>query len=123
VESKSILEIAEELERLRAAAEKGALTPADFQGGTISLSNIGSIGGTYLHPVIVPGEVCIGAIGKSQIVPRFGGPDGKEVVATEIMACSWNADHRVIDGATMARFVRDWKNLLENPHVLFGNLK
>ena len=125
---KSILEIAQELERLKQAGMKGALQPSDLSGGTISLSNIGNIGGTYLHPVLVQTEVCIGAVGRVQRVPRFEmvvGKHGKEeeiIVAKEIMAASWNADHRVIDGATMARFVQRWKSLLENPHSLLAEL-
>ncbi|KAJ3210157.1 hypothetical protein HDU67_005616 [Dinochytrium kinnereticum] len=124
VESKSILEIAGDLERLKEAGKKGALSSADLTGGTITLSNIGSIGGTYLHPVLVTSEVCIGAVGKSMRVPRFEivkdeqGKKVEKVVAKEILAVSWNADHRVIDGATVARFVRVWKNYIENPELI-----
>ncbi|KAJ3107266.1 hypothetical protein HDU96_007955 [Phlyctochytrium bullatum] len=124
VQDKSILEIAVELERLKEAGKKNALTAADFADGTITLSNIGSLGGTYMHPVLVTTEVCIGAIGRSSRVPRFetvvdeNGKKVEKVVAKEIMAVSWNADHRVIDGATVARFVRVWKNYVENPEIM-----
>ncbi|KAJ3104562.1 hypothetical protein HDU97_009074 [Phlyctochytrium planicorne] len=124
VESKSVLEIAVELERLKEAGKKNALGSADLSGGTITLSNIGSVGGTYLHPVLVTTEVCIGAIGKSLRVPRFEivkdelGNKVEKVVAKEVLAVSFNADHRVIDGATVARFVRLWKSYLENPELL-----
>jgi 2-oxoisovalerate dehydrogenase E2 component (dihydrolipoyl transacylase) len=123
VESKSILEIAEELERLKNVGKKGALSQADLSGGTITLSNIGSIGGLWLHPVIVTSEVCIGAIGKIQRLPRFEyvknpvtGVSEEKVVGKEILAVSWNADHRVVDGATMARFVQLWKSYIESPN-------
>ncbi|KAI9209080.1 2-oxoacid dehydrogenases acyltransferase-domain-containing protein [Polychytrium aggregatum] len=129
-QSKSILEIAAELERLKELGKKNAITPADFANGTISLSNIGTIGGTVLHPVIVSSEVCIGAIGKTTRTPRFEtvksaktGEEEEIIVAHEIMNVSWNADHRVVDGATMARFVQLWKKYLEDPALMAVELK
>ncbi|KAJ3332040.1 hypothetical protein HDU76_001498 [Blyttiomyces sp. JEL0837] len=119
VEQKSIFDIAQDLERLKETGKKNALGPADLSGGTFTLSNIGSIGGTYMHPVLVSTEVCIGAIGKSQRLPRFETVNGEEqLVARDIVAVSFNADHRVIDGATVARFVKLWKEYLENPALL-----
>ena len=64
VQNLSVLEIAAELNRLHQAGLQNKLTPKDIKGGTFSLSNIGSIGGTYAKPVIVPPQVAIGAIGK-----------------------------------------------------------
>jgi 2-oxoisovalerate dehydrogenase E2 component (dihydrolipoyl transacylase) len=122
---------------MQAAATAGTLSTADLQGGTFSLSNIGSIGGTYMSPVLVVPQVMIGALGKFQLVPRYAaaGDDqhepvtrdivlsGKAVVKpTTIMNVSWTADHRVIDGATVARFSNDWKYLLENPSTMLANL-
>ncbi|RKO92941.1 2-oxoacid dehydrogenase acyltransferase, partial [Blyttiomyces helicus] len=117
VESKSILEIAAELERLKDSGLKGAISPSDLSGGTITLSNVGNIGGTVLHPVLVSTEVCIGALGKVQRLPRFEKTrSGEEVVVgKEILFASFNGDHRVVDGATMARFVGLWKQYLEDP--------
>ncbi|ELR09361.1 hypothetical protein GMDG_03927 [Pseudogymnoascus destructans 20631-21] len=68
----SILSIASELARLQALAKAGNLTTADLTGGTITLSNIGNIGGTYVAPVIVEKEVAILGIGKRRTVPAFG---------------------------------------------------
>ena len=62
------MEIAAELNRLHQAGLQNKLTPKDIKGGTFSLSNIGSIGGTYAKPVIVPPQVAIGAIGKTKDV-------------------------------------------------------
>ena len=62
------MEIAAELNRLHQAGLQNKLTPKDIKGGTFSLSNIGSIGGTYAKPVIVPPQVAIGAIGKTKNV-------------------------------------------------------
>ncbi|XP_043555624.1 lipoamide acyltransferase component of branched-chain alpha-keto acid dehydrogenase complex, mitochondrial isoform X3 [Chiloscyllium plagiosum] len=79
------------------------------------------IGGTYAKPVILPPEVAIGAIGKIQVLPRFN--DKGEVIKAQIMNISWSADHRIIDGATMARFSNLWKSYLENPASMLLDLK
>jgi 2-oxoisovalerate dehydrogenase E2 component (dihydrolipoyl transacylase) len=128
VNRKSILEIAKDLERLKNLAQSGNLQPSDLTGGTITLSNIGSIGGTVLHPCLVHTELVIGAIGRIQTLPRYEEVkiDGKSkdvLIAKDIMECSWNADHRVVDGATLARFVIKWKAYLEYPSTLISELK
>jgi len=56
-----------------------------------------------------------------QKVPRFN--DNNEVIAMHIVNVSWSADHRVIDGATMARFSNQWKHYVENPSTLIMDLK
>jgi len=67
VETKSIFEIANDLNRIQSLAMSSKLLPSDLTGGTFTLSNIGSIGGTYMKPVILPPEVAIGALGKIQV--------------------------------------------------------
>jgi 2-oxoisovalerate dehydrogenase E2 component (dihydrolipoyl transacylase) len=119
----SVLDIAVEIERLRLLARDGKLSPGDLTGGTFTLSNIGNIGGTLLHPVLVTSEVCIGAIGKMQVLPRYDSKDQSQIVPTEILNVSFNADHRVIDGATVGRFVQLWKLYLEQPSLLTVRLK
>eukprot|EP01117_Protostelium_nocturnum_P006492 TRINITY_DN2341_c0_g1_i1.p1 TRINITY_DN2341_c0_g1~~TRINITY_DN2341_c0_g1_i1.p1 ORF type:complete len:551 (-),score=217.66 TRINITY_DN2341_c0_g1_i1:40-1623(-) len=121
VQKKSILEIARELNRLQAAASTASLQREDLSGGTFSISNIGTIGGTYASPVIVPPEVAIGAIGKIQKLPRFD--HHGSVVPQHIFNISWSADHRVIDGATIANFSNLWKDFLENPSVMLFQTK
>jgi 2-oxoisovalerate dehydrogenase E2 component (dihydrolipoyl transacylase) len=109
--------------RLRDAATNGKLSMADITGTTISLSNVGNIGGSWLHPVIVSGQVAIGAIGAIKRVPRFVMRDGKETVEPVLeVAVSFSADHRVIDGATMARFVNLWKGYVEDPASMQSRL-
>ncbi|XP_053325581.1 lipoamide acyltransferase component of branched-chain alpha-keto acid dehydrogenase complex, mitochondrial [Spea bombifrons] len=121
VQVRSIFEIAAELNRLQSLGSTGQLGATDLTGGTFTLSNIGSIGGTYAKPVILPPEVAIGAIGKLQVVPRF---DAKgQVVKAQIINISWSADHRIIDGATMSRFSNLWKSYLENPSSMLMDLK
>ncbi|XP_046646980.1 lipoamide acyltransferase component of branched-chain alpha-keto acid dehydrogenase complex, mitochondrial-like isoform X2 [Daphnia pulicaria] len=121
VQSLSVMDVAIELARLQELGNKGVLGTADLTGGTFTLSNIGSIGGTYAKPVIMPPEVAIGAIGRVQVLPRFNNKG--EVVRASIMQVSWSADHRVIDGASMARFSNLWKAYLENPSIMILDLK
>ncbi|OXB81506.1 UNVERIFIED_CONTAM: hypothetical protein H355_004412, partial [Colinus virginianus] len=121
VQVSSIFEIASELNRLQALGSAGQLGTNDLTGGTFTLSNIGTIGGTYAKAVILPPEVAIGALGKIQVLPRFNGKG--EVFKAQIMNVSWSADHRIIDGATMARFSNLWKSYLENPALMLLDLK
>ena len=106
-ESRSMFDIAYELNRLQAMGAQNKLGADELTGGTFTLSNIGTIGGTYASPVILPGQVAIGALGKFERLPRFNSQD--EVVAKTLMKVSFSGDHRVIDGATMAHFSNAWK--------------
>uniref|UniRef100_UPI0037E871A2 lipoamide acyltransferase component of branched-chain alpha-keto acid dehydrogenase complex, mitochondrial isoform X1 n=2 Tax=Semicossyphus pulcher TaxID=241346 RepID=UPI0037E871A2 len=117
----SVFEIAQDLNRLQALGAAGQLGTNELSGGTFTLSNIGSIGGTYAKPVILPPEVAIGALGKIQVLPRFDA--GGQVVRAHIMNVSWSADHRIIDGATMCRFSNLWREYLENPASMVLDLK
>jgi 2-oxoisovalerate dehydrogenase E2 component (dihydrolipoyl transacylase) len=112
-QTKSIVEVANEVTRLTEAAREGRVSPDDLKGGTISISNIGAIGGTTATPIINKPEVAIVALGKLQHLPRFN--DKGEVEARAIMQVSWSGDHRVIDGGTIARFNNLWKAYLEEP--------
>uniref|UniRef100_A0A0A1WSR6 Dihydrolipoamide acetyltransferase component of pyruvate dehydrogenase complex n=1 Tax=Zeugodacus cucurbitae TaxID=28588 RepID=A0A0A1WSR6_ZEUCU len=118
-ERKNILDIAKDLNELVERGRKGALTPRDFADGTFSLSNIGVVGGTYTHPCIMAPQVAIGAMGRTKAVPRFNEND--EIVKAYIMNVSWSADHRIIDGVTMAQFSNVWKQYLENPALFLLN--
>lgn len=114
-QQKSIPEIASELNRLQAAAASNQLRPEDIKGGTFTLSNIGTVGGTYATPLVNPPESAIMALGKLQRVPRFEGPSSMTVRATSILNISLGADHRVVDGATLAGFAQAWKRYVEQP--------
>ena len=121
VQELNIFEIASELNRLSELGAKGKLGGDDLRGTTFSLSNIGSIGGTYMMPVIMPPNVAIGALGKIQELPRFDKDDN--VRKAHVLNVSWAADHRVIDGATMARYSNLWKRYLEHPGSMLINLR
>ncbi|PKX92583.1 putative 2-oxo acid dehydrogenases acyltransferase [Aspergillus novofumigatus IBT 16806] len=121
VANRTIMEIAAEIRRLSALGKEGKLTPADLSGGTITVSNIGNIGGTYVGPVIVPTEVAILGVGKSRTVPVFD--DAGQVTKGELVNFSWSADHRVVDGATMARMANKVREFIESPELMLLNLK
>jgi len=117
VQTKSILDLANDIMRLTNDARSGRVASEDLKGGTITISNIGAIGGTVATPIINKPEVAIVALGKLQKLPRFN--DQGEVEARSIMQVSWSGDHRVIDGGTIARFCNLWKSFLEKPsHML-----
>ncbi|QFU01564.1 Dihydrolipoyllysine-residue acetyltransferase component of pyruvate dehydrogenase complex [Halomonas sp. THAF5a] len=120
VERLSLLEIAGEIQRLTAEAREGRVASADLQEGTISISNIGALGGTYAAPIINAPEVAIVAIGKTQWLPRFDADDN--VVKRAIMTVTWAGDHRLIDGGTIARFCNAWKSYLEAPETMLLHL-
>lgn len=121
VQNLSISQIAAELTRLQAAGATGKFASADLKGGTISLSNIGMVGGTYLAPVIVESEVAILAVGKARVVPLYN--DKMEIVPTQVLNTSWSGDHRVLDGVTLAKTADRFKQLVEDPELLLLSLK
>ena len=121
VQSLSISEIAVELSRLQEAGKAGKLTPSDLSGGTITVSNIGNIGGRTVAPVLVESEVAILGVTKARRVPMFNERD--EVVPKTLVGFSWSADHRVVDGATMARMADRVKGYLEEPGRLLVKLR
>ncbi|CAF4668117.1 unnamed protein product [Rotaria sp. Silwood1] len=133
VQQLSINQISNELTRLQQLGKAGKLSTDDLTGGTFSLSNIGAIGGTYAVPVLLLPEVAIGALGKivRRVVPDEEDDEGSSSSSSDdeyctcrvrsMMSVSWSADHRVIDGATMARFSNELKYLLENPLQLLIN--
>ncbi|XP_028751692.1 lipoamide acyltransferase component of branched-chain alpha-keto acid dehydrogenase complex, mitochondrial-like isoform X2 [Neltuma alba] len=121
VQSLSILEITKELSRLQQLALDNKLNPEDICGGTITLSNIGAIGGKFGSPLLNLPEVSIIAIGRIQKVPQLA--DDGSVYPSSLMTVNIGADHRVLDGATVARFCNEWKNLIENPELLLLHLR
>ncbi|KAL4516579.1 hypothetical protein Ndes2437A_g00717 [Nannochloris sp. 'desiccata'] len=124
VEQLSIAEIAREISRLQTAAMNNQLKPEEVSGATFTLSNIGAVGGTYATPLINSPEVAIMALGKIQKVPRFTTTgNGVTVEAANIMNVSFGADHRVVDGATLAGFGVAWKTLIEDPGRLILELR
>ncbi len=100
-DQKGIYEIAAETSALAAKARDGKLSPADMQGGTFSISSLGGIGGTYFTPIINAPEVAILGVCRSTTKPVW---DGKAFVPRLMLPLSLSWDHRVVDGASAARF-------------------
>lgn len=121
VQNLSVLEIAEAMQRIVADAKQGKVSSSDLKGGTISISNVGVLGGTTATPIINYPELAIVALGKIQQLPRFD--DQQQVISQSIMQVSWSADHRVIDGATMVRFNNVWLDYLSNPLKMLSKLR
>ncbi|XP_045786853.1 lipoamide acyltransferase component of branched-chain alpha-keto acid dehydrogenase complex, mitochondrial [Trifolium pratense] len=121
VQNLSILEITKELARLQQLASDNKLSSEDICAGTITLSNIGAIGGKFGSPLLNLPEVSIIALGRIQKVPQF--TDDGNVYPASLMTVNIGADHRVLDGATVARFCNEWKKLIENPELLMLHLR
>lgn len=120
VERLTLLEIAREVGRLTTSAREGRVDQVDLKGGTISISNIGALGGTYAAPIINAPEAAIVAMGKTQWLPRFD--EQGAVQRRAIMTITWAGDHRFIDGGTIARFCNAWKGFLEAPDSMLLHL-
>ena len=119
-QTKSIKDIAMDVMAMTEKAREGRLSPEQLKGGTISISNIGALGGTTATPIINKPEVAIVALGKMQTLPRFD-KDGN-VEARQIMNVSWSGDHRIIDGGTIARFNNLWTSYLEDPSSMIMDM-
>jgi pyruvate dehydrogenase E2 component (dihydrolipoamide acetyltransferase) len=100
-DQKGIYELAAETAALAAKARDGKLAPADMQGGTFSISSLGGIGGTYFTPIINAPEVAILGVCRATLKPVW---DGKAFVSRLLLPLSLSWDHRVVDGASAARF-------------------
>jgi len=104
---KGVFDIARELADISKLARDGKLKPGDMQGGTFSISSLGGIGGTAFTPIINAPEVAILGVSRSALRPVFAGKDekGNDLFKARLMLpLSLSYDHRVIDGATAARF-------------------
>lgn len=121
VQALSIYKIAQRIQELFKAAQHNQLSAEDLQGGTVTISNIGPIGGITATPIINHPQVAIVALGKIQRLPRFNEQD--EVVGVNIMNINWSGDHRVIDGATMVRFNNAWMQYLIQPVAMLTHLR
>jgi pyruvate dehydrogenase E2 component (dihydrolipoamide acetyltransferase) len=100
-DKKGIFQIGTEMGELAKKARDGKLSPAEMSGGCFSISSLGGIGGRYFTPIINAPEVSILGVCKSSTEARW---DGKQFVPRLILPLSLSWDHRVIDGASAARF-------------------
>lgn len=101
VDKKGIIELSKELADVSIRARDGKLKAADMQGGCMSISSLGGIGGTAFTPIVNAPEVAILGVSKSDMKPVW---NGKEFEPRLMLPLSLSYDHRVIDGALAARF-------------------
>ena len=111
-ESKGLGQIATEVRELAERARARKLRPEEYTGATFSVSNLGMFGIDEFTAVINPPEAAILAVGA--MTPKAVVRDG-EIVVRQMMRVTMSCDHRVIDGATGARFLQTFKKMLENP--------
>jgi pyruvate dehydrogenase E2 component (dihydrolipoamide acetyltransferase) len=114
-DQKSLSQIAGEVRELAERARSRKLLPEEYTGATFSISNLGMLGIDEFTAVINPPEAAILAVGA--VTPKPVVRDG-QVVVRQMMRVTMSCDHRVIDGATGARFLQTFKRLLENPLLM-----
>lgn len=115
-EQLSIAEISTTVKSLVQKARDGKLKPTDYEGGTFTLSNLGMFGVKQFNAIINPPQGCILAVGAGE--KRIIVKDEKPHVAT-IMTATLSVDHRSVDGALGATFLKVFKKYVENPVLLF----
>jgi len=115
-QNKSLREISELVKDLAHRARNKRMKPEEFQGGTFTVSNLGGMGIDSFSAVINPPQGFILAIGKVTKTPVID--DGDQIVVGYRMSITMSCDHRVIDGALGAEYLKELRHLLENPTLL-----
>jgi pyruvate dehydrogenase E2 component (dihydrolipoamide acetyltransferase) len=115
VDKKNIVELAAELTQLSKKARDKKLTPAEMEGGTFTITNLGGVGGTGFSPIVNFPEVGILGLSRSSVEPVW--MNGK-FEARQVLPLSLSYDHRLIDGADAARFLRWIAEAFEQPFLL-----
>jgi pyruvate dehydrogenase E2 component (dihydrolipoamide acetyltransferase) len=111
VDQKGVIDLARELGALSEKARAGKLAPAEMQGATFTISSLGGIGGTAFTPIVNAPEVAILGVVRSKMAPVW---DGSAFEPRLMLPLCLSYDHRVIDGAAGARFMRHLAGLLED---------
>ncbi|GAA5982707.1 hypothetical protein JCM10908_006755 [Rhodotorula pacifica] len=144
VDTSTIFDLASRLAHLQSFLDPASSSPPKFPteysgAGTLTLSNIGVVGGKSTHPVVPPtGQLAIGAMGRMRVEPRFVDEAGAKKVAQGVavaeevsldalrveprlvMDVTFSADHRVVEGVELARLVETWKRIIEEPSRLLS---
>ena len=116
-DQKSVVDLAVELGEIAEKARKRKLTPDDMSGGNFIVSNLGGIGGTGFTPIVTPPDVAILGVSRSAMKPVWDAGKG-EFAARLMMPLALTYDHRLIDGASAARFLRWVCQAVEEPYLL-----
>lgn len=120
-DKKSLFEISKELETLAEKTRQRKVSADDLKGGVFTISNLGGIGGTFFTPIINKPEVAILGVGRGVLKPVIVPGPKTKIEARLMLPVGLSYDHRVIDGADGARFIREIATALENFKV--GDLK
>jgi len=115
-QNKSLREISEQVKDLASRARNKRMKPEEFQGGTFTVSNLGGMGIDSFSAVINPPQGFILAVGKVTKVPVID--DSDQIVVGQRMSITMSCDHRVVDGALGAEYLKELRHLLENPALL-----
>jgi pyruvate dehydrogenase E2 component (dihydrolipoamide acetyltransferase) len=116
-DQKSVVDLAVELGEIAEKARKRKLTPDDMSGGNFIVSNLGGIGGTGFTPIVTPPDVAILGVSRSAMKPVWDAKKG-EFEPRLMMPLALTYDHRLIDGASAARFLRWVCQAVEEPYLL-----
>jgi pyruvate dehydrogenase E2 component (dihydrolipoamide acetyltransferase) len=111
VDRKGITELSQELGAISKKARDGKLAPSDMQGGSFTITSLGGIGGTGFSPIVNAPEVAILGVVRSKMAPVW---NGESFLPRLMLPLSLSYDHRVIDGALAARFVRHLSHVIED---------
>lgn len=114
-EQKGLKGISAEVKDLAGRAREGKLSPEEFQGGTFTVSNLGMFGISEFGAIINPPQACILAVGAGEQKPYV---DGGEVKIGTFMKCTLSVDHRAVDGAVGAEYLKILKTFIENPAAM-----
>jgi pyruvate dehydrogenase E2 component (dihydrolipoamide acetyltransferase) len=120
-DQKSILELSQEILDLSKRARDGKLKPDEMKGATITITNIGSVGGTYATPIINHPEVAI--LGMYKISDRLFLKEDGQVGSQKVMNFTITADHRLIDGAVAANFLKAFIAKIQKPAHLMLDMR
>jgi pyruvate dehydrogenase E2 component (dihydrolipoamide acetyltransferase) len=114
-DTKSVAQIADDIRELGGRAKTGRLQPDDYVGGTFTVSNLGMFGVASFGSIINPPQSAILSVGAAEprVVPR-----GSEIVVETMMTVTMTCDHRIIDGATGAKWLADLRARIEDPAQL-----
>ena len=115
-DKKGLIEISLEIKDLVKKANKGSLLPEEYNGGTISISNLGMFGITEFSAIINPPQSSILAVGAIRKIPSV---QNDAVVITNKLKSTLSADHRVLDGAVAAKLLKDFNDIIEDPFNLW----
>ena len=117
IDTMGLEEIGDKYRQVVKKARDGKLAPSDMGGGSITISNLGMFDVDQFIAIVNPPESCILAVGRIAVQPVW---DGQQFRPVHMMSVTGSFDHRIIDGAYGAQFLRELKLLMENPALMLG---